>query len=135
MNMSAPLLASGQYEAMPKMPQTIEETGLTRGFLLDLLIKTLFRHGMERPSRMAAELRLSARIIVDLIELAREKELVFLLGQPGANMNAEMRYQLTAKGRDWALQALERDLCSQLSTPKRSSIAAHAEICVKSTLP
>ncbi|MEM1163616.1 MAG: ATPase, partial [Pseudomonadota bacterium] len=102
-------MADSQHAALPKMPQTVEETGLNRGFLLDLLIKTVFRNGMERPSRMAAELRLAMGIVEDLVEMAKEKELLFLLGQPGANLNAEMRYQLTSKGRDWALQALEQN--------------------------
>ena len=93
----------------PPPPQTIRETGLTESFLLDLLLKTVFRHGMERPSRMATEMRLAGRIIDQLLEAAKEKELMVMLGQRGASLTAEMRYQLTSKGREWALQAVEQN--------------------------
>ena len=94
---------------MPRSPQTIAETGLSAGFLLDLMIKTIFRQGMERPSKMASALKLSTLVVHELIEMAKAKQLVFLLGQPGANMAAEMRYQLSEKGKDWALSALEQN--------------------------
>ncbi|MEM9139678.1 MAG: ATPase [Pseudomonadota bacterium] len=107
--MSAQLIKDDADVPRPVAPQTIAETGLTRGFLLDLLMKTIFRNGMERPSRMAAELCLSTSIIATLVEEAKEKELLVLLGQPGANMSAEMRYALTAKGRDWAQRAMAQN--------------------------
>jgi len=88
MNVSAQLIRDDMDIPRPATPQTIEDTGLSRAFLLDLLMKTIFRNGMERPSRMAAELCLSPGIIADLIEEAKEKQLLHLLGQPGANMAA-----------------------------------------------
>ncbi len=105
MNVSTQVIAD--HAATPPPPQTIHETGLTESFLLDLLVKTVFRHGMERPSRMAAEMRLAGRIIDQLLEAAKEKQLVVMLGQRGASLTAEMRYALTDKGRDWALKAMD----------------------------
>lgn len=107
MNVSIKLEA--ESHAIPIAPQTIAETGLTESFLLDLLIKTIFRHGMERPSRMASEMRLARRIVDEVLEKAKEKQLIFMLGQLGASLTAEMRYQLTQKGRDWALKAMEQN--------------------------
>ena len=109
MNISSPVLADAATAPMPRAPQTIAETGLPSGFLLDHLIKTVFRQGMERPSTMASALRLSTLVVHELIEMAKEKQLLSLLGQPGANMAAEMRYQITEKGRSWALAALEQN--------------------------
>ena len=109
MNVSAQLIRDDLDIPRPATPQTIEDTGLSRAFLLDLLMKTIFRNGMERPSRMAAELCVSPGIIADLIEEAKEKQLLHLMGQPGANMAAEMRYQMTAKGRDWAERAMSQN--------------------------
>ncbi|MEM7057040.1 MAG: ATPase [Pseudomonadota bacterium] len=109
MNVTAQLIRDDLDIPRPATPQTIDDTGLSRAFLLDLLMKTIFRNGMERPSRMAAELCLSPGIIADLIEEAKEKQLLHLMGQPGANMAAEMRYQMTAKGRDWAERAMSQN--------------------------
>ena len=92
--------------ATPTAPRTIEDTGLTANFLLDLLLKTLFRQGMEQPSAMAKALKLSTVVVHELVEMALAKQLVHLLGQPGGNMVAEMRYQLSDKGKSWALDAL-----------------------------
>jgi predicted ATPase with chaperone activity len=94
---------------MPRAPQTVAETGLTEGFLVDLMLKIIFRLGLELPSDIARAIALSPRIVEDLIELAKAKQLLLLLGQPGANMAAEMRYQLTAKGKDWAQEALAQN--------------------------
>jgi len=107
MNVSSRVEADDQTVPAPVPPMSIQQTGLSASFLLDLLIKTVFRQGLERPSRMAAEMHLSQRIIDELVEDAKQKQLLYVLGQPGANMSAEMRYQLSAKGRDWALKAME----------------------------
>lgn len=106
MSVSAQVVTNGPSVPAPTPPQTIGETGLSRGFLLDLLMKTIFRNGLERPSRMSSELCVSLPIVQELIELAKEKELLRLLGQPGANMSAEMRYMITTKGLEWAQRAL-----------------------------
>ena len=107
MNYSVSLSRQGSGVPVPPAPRSIAETGLKLGFLVDLLIKTVFRHGLERPSQMAAELRLPRAIIETLIESATSQQLMQILGQPGADFAAEMRYQLTVKGRDWARNALE----------------------------
>ena len=108
MNNFVPMPVETASVPMPRAPQTISDTGLGAGFLMDLLIKTIFRQGMERPSSMAAALKLSVGVVHELVEMAKTKQLLHLLGQPGANMTAEMRYQLTEKGRSWALSALEQ---------------------------
>jgi predicted ATPase with chaperone activity len=90
----------------PPAPQRIADTGLDEGFLVNLLIKTIYRAGLERASEMSDALKLPASIIVQLIEIAQGQRLVETLGQLGASLRAEMRYALTCKGREWALEAL-----------------------------
>lgn len=107
MNYSVSLSKERVRVPMPQAPRSIAETGLTKSFLVDLLIKTVYRRNIELPSQMSAELRLSPVIIEELIAEASQKQLLHLLGQPGADMSAEMRYQLTIQGRSWAQQALE----------------------------
>ncbi|MEM7422180.1 MAG: AAA family ATPase [Pseudomonadota bacterium] len=93
---------------MPTFPQTIKETGLSPAFLLDLFIKTVYLHRFETGTDVAKAMRLSPVIIDQLIESAKQNALVELLGQIGASMSAELRYQLTTKGREWATRALQQ---------------------------
>ncbi|MEM6548395.1 MAG: ATPase [Pseudomonadota bacterium] len=90
----------------PRAPQSIAETGLDEGFLIELLCKTVYRMGLERASEMAAVIKLAVPIIQDVIEIAKERKLIEPLGQLGAQMTSEMRYALTQKGKVWADEAL-----------------------------
>ncbi|MGF1502541.1 MAG: AAA family ATPase [Paracoccaceae bacterium] len=92
----------------PRPPKSLEDTGLDREFLLDLLIKTVYRLNLQLPSQMAVEVKLPVPLVEDLLVDANEKRLIETLGQRGASLIAEMRYQLTTRGREWALQALQQ---------------------------
>ena len=92
----------------PLSPKSIPETGLGDGFLMDLLIKNIYRLAQEKPTDMAAEMRVQLPIIEDVLVLAREAKLVQTLGSLGATMAAELRYELTDAGRAWALDALKQ---------------------------
>lgn len=92
--------------AAPMAPTTLAETGLDTNFLIDLMLKTIYRMGMEKPGEIAEAMRLPMGVIQKLIENAVDKRLMETLGQLGASMTAEMRYALTGKGREWALEAL-----------------------------
>ena len=107
MNYSVSLSRHRVTVPMPPAPRSVAETGLGLPFLIDLLVKTMFRRGMELPSQMAHELMLPRTIIEALIEASTSQQLLQILGQPNADFSAEMRYQLTTKGRDWARNALE----------------------------
>ena len=73
----------------------IAVTGLELGFLVDLLIKTIYWQGLERPSDFSHEMKLPAGLMIKLIETALSMKLMETLGQLGASMTAEMRYALT----------------------------------------
>jgi len=90
----------------PSPPSSIAETGLDLEFLTDLLTKTIYRMGLTRASQMADALKVSGAIIDTLITVMTEKKLIETLGQRGASLTAEMQYQLTGQGREWALEAL-----------------------------
>jgi predicted ATPase with chaperone activity len=92
----------------PEPPRTIAETGLDTGFLIELLVKSVYRMGLERPSEMSNAIKLSGGVIQALIEEAQARKLMETLGQLGASLTAEMRYALTGKGREWALEALNK---------------------------
>jgi predicted ATPase with chaperone activity len=90
----------------PPAPRTIAETGIDEIFLLNLMIKAFYRAGLERPGEISRAMKLSVGIVTELIEIAKSMKLMETLGQLGASMTAEMRYALTSKGREWALEAL-----------------------------
>ena len=102
------LVPGARRASTPRAPQSVEETGLPANYLVDHLCKLVYRHALERPSEIAAAFRLPVKVVGDLIEMARERKLMEPLGQLGARMTAEMRYALTAKGREWALEALSQ---------------------------
>ena len=90
----------------PAAPRNIAETGLDEGFLVDLLCKVMYRQGLERATEIARAMCLPVPIIDELLELSKQSKLVETLGQLGASMRAEMRWSLSGKGREWALDAL-----------------------------
>lgn len=92
----------------PKPPETIADTGLDENFLLSLLVKSIYRLGLEWPSQMAKSLHLPAHITHHLLTLAADFRLIEPLGQSGAQVHSEMRFGITGKGREWALEALEQ---------------------------
>ena len=93
----------------PPAPTTIAETGLDAGFLVDLMLKTIYRMGLEAPNEISQTLKLPVGVVIQLIEQAQAKKLLETLGQLGASLTAEMRYALTGKGREWALEALAQN--------------------------
>ncbi len=92
----------------PAPPKVLEDTGLDSGFLIDLMVKTVYRMGLEWPSEIGRAMKLPIGIVAQLIETAQGMRMVETLGQLGASLTAEMRYALTGKGREWALEALSQ---------------------------
>ncbi|MEM1344521.1 MAG: AAA family ATPase [Pseudomonadota bacterium] len=90
----------------PMPPQSLAETGHDLEFLVDLLVKTIYRLNLERPSGMARAIRLPLSLTEQLIAAATEKKLLEMKGQLGASLTAEMKYALTMRGREWAMGAL-----------------------------
>lgn len=92
----------------PEAPKSMADTGLTENFLIDLMVKTIYRQGVERSSEIAAQMRLPMNVVESILDRAKAAKLVETLGQLGASMRAEMRYALTNKGREWAVDALSQ---------------------------
>jgi predicted ATPase with chaperone activity len=90
----------------PRAPNLIEETGLDEGFLLDLMIKIMYRQNHEMVSVLSDAICLPRALVEKLIQTARDAKLIESLGQLGASFSAEMRYALTEKGKVWAAEAL-----------------------------
>lgn len=115
----------------PAEPNTIEETGLNQSFLLALAVKTLYVRALDTASKLAASLCLPVKMATDLLDICRERKLAEVLGVVGASMVAELRYTLTSKGRDWAVEALEQ---SQYIGPAPVSLAAFCSQVERQTI-
>jgi hypothetical protein len=104
----APVISSAtRYEA-PIMPETVEDTGVDRSLLLELLVKAMYVTGRSRFSALSDHMKISRAVLHTLFEDAREMLLVETLGSQGEDSTAEMRYSLTSKGRGWAIEALTK---------------------------
>lgn len=93
----------------PVAPKTIADTGMGINFLLSLMIKTVYVNGLETGTAIRDELKLSPQVVAALIADAAAKDLFEALGK-GEKGQEEMRYALSAKGRAWALEALDHSL-------------------------
>lgn len=94
--------------APPPAPTSIKDAGVGHKLLFDLLLKLMHAEGLGTTSMLAARMRLPPALVADLIEEARELALVESLGSRGRDLSAELRYGLTGKGQDWAIDAHER---------------------------
>ena len=105
-DLAGPARATRRALPHPPAPRSIADTGLEPEFLADLLAKTIYRLGLQRPSEMADAIKLPVPIVEQLITMLDDKKLIEMKGQLGASLIAEMHYELTSKGRAWALEAL-----------------------------
>ena len=92
----------------PPAPTSIGEAGIGRRMVLDLILKGMHVQGLETISALAGRIRLPAALIADLVDEAREMAIIQTLGGRGISVANELRYDLTEKGHDWAVEALER---------------------------
>jgi hypothetical protein len=71
-------------DGVPVEPATIEETGLPTTFLIDLMLKFLFLGPAETVADLSAALRLSPKLVTDLLETAVRGQLAAALGSGGS---------------------------------------------------
>jgi predicted ATPase with chaperone activity len=94
--------------APPPAPNSIEEAGVGHKLLFDLILKLMHAEGLTTVSMLAARARIPVALVMDLVEEARELALLESRGARGGDFSAELRYALTGKGHDWAIEALDR---------------------------
>jgi hypothetical protein len=90
---------------VPVQPKSVAHTGLTETFLSGLILKCMYVYGRDTAAAVSDDLKLARSIVRTLIEAALDQALIEALGYSRSNA-AEMRYALTDKGRDWAIEAM-----------------------------
>ena len=91
---------------MAPRPRTVQDTGLTREFLGDLLCKHLLNHGTLSLAELAKLMRLSGSIIENILEFIRSEARVEV--RPARPDVPGILYALTDRGRSSALDAMLR---------------------------
>ncbi|MFD0980223.1 ATPase [Tropicimonas aquimaris] len=90
----------------PPAPRRLEEMKLPLVMMRDIILKTMFRKNTEQVSDLARAVCLPVPVAQELVDLARDQNLIEATGTLLANSGNEMGYQLTDAGKARALDAL-----------------------------
>ena len=108
----------------PAAPRSLEETGLALPDLLNLTTKAIYANGLETPSVISDVLKLPPLAVQQLLDQAKDRKLLDVLGATGVRAVSELRYSLTEKGKQWAQEALA---LNQYIGPAPVPLAAYRE--------
>ncbi|MEM9797972.1 MAG: ATPase [Pseudomonadota bacterium] len=92
----------------PVQPRTLQETGLTGVMLRDILLKTVFRKSVETTREISEAICLNTGLTQQLIDQARDANLMQATGTMHAGSSGEMGFQLTDQGKARAADALSQ---------------------------
>src|SRR3989441_13109161 len=93
---------------LPPEPQSIEQTGLSLGFLADLALKTLYLRGQMSGNEIASSLGLPLTNVVErVLDFLKSERLVEIRGGAGVSA-ASYRYVVGDRGSEKAQEALTR---------------------------
>ncbi len=110
-------------KSSPPSIRNIEDTGLSLPDLLNLVTKAMYS-GAEMPSVIGGVLKLPQRVVQLVLEQAKERKMLEILGSTGTFAASELRYNLTEKGRQWAIDATAQN---QYLGPAPVPLAAYVE--------
>ncbi len=111
-------------QAAPAAPASIEETGLQLPDLLNLTIKAMFAGSLETTTSIVDAVKLPNRVVQLILEQAKERRLVEVLGSASIRVTSELRYALTEKGKHWAMDAIAQN---QYVGPAPVSLSVYKE--------
>ncbi|MEM7168960.1 MAG: AAA family ATPase [Pseudomonadota bacterium] len=102
---------AGILNEPPKAPRNVDETGIPSGEIRNLLLKIMSNLELQTPSRMAEVIKLPNPMVQVLLEECVALKMIEVLGTTGdGNMISELRYSLTALGKERANEAMEQNL-------------------------
>jgi SpoVK/Ycf46/Vps4 family AAA+-type ATPase len=89
-------------------PNTVEETGVSFGQLLDLTVKTIYYGGRPSAREISRAMALPFNVQDALLVFLKREQLIEIVGSGGLG-EQEYQYALSEKGIERALEALERN--------------------------
>src|ERR671937_2095126 len=100
--------ASPVQAPLPPEPQSIEQTGLSLGFLADLALKTLYLRGQMSGTEIASSLGLPLPTVVErVLDFLKSERLVEIRGGAGVSA-ATYQFVIVDRGSEKAQEALTR---------------------------
>lgn len=114
----------------PVIPTNVKDTGLSAKFLNALLLKSLHILGGGTSAELAQQLKLSAKVVEELLAGLRQQGSVEVLGAAAANVPV-LRYGLTNSGKNLASEASQQ--CEYVG-PAPVSLAAFQEQVTKQSI-
>src|SRR3989304_2216103 len=87
--------------------QTVEETGLDFGLLLDLCIKSIYYLGRPPARTVSSQLALSYHIVQEILTFLKREQLCEVVGSSGVG-EQNYKYALSSKGAEKAEEVLAR---------------------------
>lgn len=115
----------------PAAPNSVRESDIPMNSLLGLMLKLMQTRGLDRPSQLAEELKLSIVVTTELMQAAGDRKLVESLGVVESNGYQEKRFQMTEAGRRRAIDALQQ---SQYVGPAPVSLEAWEERILRQSI-
>src|ERR1041385_8231532 len=97
------------HPSPPALPSTVDGTGVSRATLHALLLKAIYRGGVDSLPGLSETLKLPSHVIGTLIEEAIDQKLLKVTGAAARITLPVLTYSLTAAGRSAAIEALEKN--------------------------
>lgn len=92
----------------PPIPKTIEDTGLDKSFIADLILKHILYMGEYKITDISERIKLSVPIIDPILEMMQREKLIEVRGGSGLS-RLTFRYAITGPGQKRAMELL--DIC------------------------
>lgn len=111
---------------VPPEPESIEETGVPMGFLVDLTLKTIYFRGEMSANQIADALKLPFPNVVDkVLDFLKREELAGISGSKGFVGERGFQYVVSSKGTERVKDALQR---SQYAGPAPVPLEEYAAV-------
>ncbi|MBP2675452.1 MAG: ATPase, partial [Deltaproteobacteria bacterium] len=114
---------------IPKAPKTVEETGLSLQFLVELACKTLYFGGVLSLSSISEQLALPVSVGNDIMEFLKKERLAEV--KKGGDIRAAYTFALTDLGRERAKEYLQ---LSSYVGPAPVTLEQYTEVARKQTV-
>jgi hypothetical protein len=116
MEATAPSLIKPRPDEQPEedeapfrpQPNTIEETGIGFGQMLDLAVKTIYYSGRPSAREVSDSLALPFNVVDTVLAFLKREQFIEVVGSAGLG-EQQYQYALTEKGTERAVEALERN--------------------------